>query len=199
MGDVLKELEWVNKVAIEVATGKHFGRTPHETARAIVALFPTVPPSVRAMREALEEIAREQSAKNGTAADDRFQSIARAALASGPAETVLESETLPCDVMVAPATLIRAGCNIKTLLISIDQRRMQGRTFSFDAPPDKLMAAPPTPSHDGEITEALTEAMAEALERRLVFVGKEMSRILQVALIKRGLAILPIPAPETKS
>lgn len=30
---------------------------------------------------------------------------------------------LPCDVRVAPATIIRKGCSLSTLLVSIEQRR----------------------------------------------------------------------------
>jgi hypothetical protein len=33
---------------------------------------------------------------------------------------------LPCDVRVAPATVIRQGCTISTLITSIDQRRKWG-------------------------------------------------------------------------
>lgn len=32
-------------------------------------------------------------------------------------------ETLPCDVMVAPATVVQAGCKVSTLLAVIENRR----------------------------------------------------------------------------
>ncbi len=51
----------------------------------------------------------------------------------------VEDAKLPCDVRVAPATTIRAGCKISTLLMCIDSRNDADAPYKF--PP--LPTTPP--------------------------------------------------------
>jgi hypothetical protein len=41
------------------------------------------------------------------------------------------ADTLVCDVMVVPATLLRKGCKVSTLLQTIEQRRTWNEVPSF--------------------------------------------------------------------
>ncbi|HEX8224473.1 MAG TPA: hypothetical protein VF605_11715 [Allosphingosinicella sp.] len=53
--------------------------------------------------------------------------IAGLVITAGAAELITASEvTLPCDVTVAPATVICAGCKLSTLLEALDARRTVG-------------------------------------------------------------------------
>lgn len=50
--------------------------------------------------------------------------IAALVVTAGAAELITANEvTLPCDVTVAPATVIPAGCKLSTLLEALDARR----------------------------------------------------------------------------
>lgn len=65
---------------------------------------------------------------------------------------------LPCDVLIAPATIIRAGCKIETVLMSIERRR--GHEIApLDASTlrSRPGAEPPTPSGFNEGVEAAAE------------------------------------------
>lgn len=69
-----------------------------------------------------------------------------------------QTTLLPCDVMVAPNTIIRKGCSISTLLLAIP-RRDGKEGVTWDSPP-RLSS----PAEDGGIREALEKIAAETDE-----------------------------------
>lgn len=98
------------------------------------------------------------------------------------------SEDLPCDVMVAPATIIRKGCKVETLMLAISRR--QGK------PSDVVTWA--TPPRQASPSEDLVRALEEVRQELWVdyclgmgrtdcdpkpFAAKPHIRIIDTALL----------------
>lgn len=79
--------------------------------------------------------------------------------------------TLPCDVLVPPRTIIRAGCAVPTLLLAIEQRAKwiaKGESIErLTFPPDLSLALPAQPTEDevervARLTREPTDEMLDA-------------------------------------
>lgn len=96
---------------------------------------------------------------------DNIKSAMRAALAAAEAgEPVAEDYVLPCDVRVAPGTLIRKGCKLSTLVECI--RHREGK-------PDEVtrLTSPPSEASRDERAAIRKEAFEEAARIAEDFTG----------------------------
>jgi hypothetical protein len=109
------------------------------------------------MREAAANIAAELLPLGGVA----YQIMERIRALPLPDENAPGDRLLPCDVLVAPATILRKGVSLSTLMVAI-----QGRVGRDDIAPLDFHRPRAVADHDATIARlsAELEAAREALE-----------------------------------
>lgn len=72
-------------------------------------------------REKISKALKQQTRKNYEEARKNASAL--------PACSTDDDEVLPCDVLVPPATLIKKGCKVSTLLCALEARKDMDATF----------------------------------------------------------------------
>ena len=109
-------------------------------------MTPPIPENAGSEREEIAEVIRLAMIRtDGYQQPELRDAIADAILARAPAAGTLP-DVLSCDVMLPPATIIRKGCSIDTLMTALRAREKDPLYCPHFAPATRPAATPPIPT-----------------------------------------------------